>query len=144
MKNFNREMKSLKKNLMDILFFFFIIKSDLSLFLPKSYHFFFLINSYFIYLFIYFLAVLGLCFVWGLSLVAASGGHSSSWCGGHSSSRCAGHSSSWCTGLSLSRPLLSRSIGSRRAGSVVVAHGPSCSVACGIFPDQVSNPCPLH
>ncbi|KAJ8780568.1 hypothetical protein J1605_011483 [Eschrichtius robustus] len=33
-----------------------------------------------------------------------------------------------------------RGIGSRRAGSVVVAHGPSCSVACGIFPDQGSNP----
>ena len=32
----------------------------------------------------------------------------------------------------------------QRAGSVVVAHGPSCSVACGIFPDQGSNPCPLH
>ena len=36
------------------------------------------------------------------------------------------------------------STGSRRAGSVIVAHGPSCSVACGIFPDQGSNPCPLH
>ena len=36
------------------------------------------------------------------------------------------------------------SIGSRRAGSVVVAHGPSCSAACGIFPDQGLNPCPLH
>ena len=59
----------------------------------------------------------------GLSLVAASGGHSSL--------RCAGLS-------------LSRSTGSRRAGSVVVAHGPSCSAACGIFPDQGSNPCPLH
>ena len=23
-------------------------------------------------------------------------------------------------------------------------HGPRCSVACGIFPDQGSNPCPLH
>ena len=33
---------------------------------------------------------------------------------------------------------------SRRAGSVAVAHGPSCSAACGIFPDQGSNPCPLH
>ena len=33
---------------------------------------------------------------------------------------------------------------SRRAGSVSVAHGPSCSAACGIFPDQGSNPCPLH
>ena len=64
----------------------------------------------------------------GLSLAAASGGHSSS----------------RCAGLSPSRPLLLRSTGSRCAGSVVVAHGPSCSVACGIFPDQGSNPCPLH
>ena len=43
-----------------------------------------------------------------------------------------------------SRPLLLRSTGSRRAGSVIVAHGPSCSAACGIFPDQGSNLCPLH
>ena len=64
----------------------------------------------------------------GLSPVAASGGHSSS----------------RCAGLSLSRPLLLWSTGSRRAGSVVVAHGPSCSAACGIFPDQGSNPCRLH
>ena len=64
----------------------------------------------------------------GLSVVAASGGHSSS----------------RCAGLSLSRPLLLRSRGSRRAGSAVVAHGPSCSAACGTFPDQGSNPCPLH
>ena len=28
--------------------------------------------------------------------------------------------------------------------SVVVAHRFSCSAACGIFPDQGSNPCPLH
>ena len=55
-----------------------------------------------------------------------------------------GHSSSPCAGLSLSRPLPLRSTGSRRAVSVVVAHGPSCSAACGIFPDQGSNPCPLH
>ena len=55
-----------------------------------------------------------------------------------------GHSSSLCAGLSLSRPLSLRSTGSRRAGSVIVAHGPSCSVASGIFPDQGSNPCPLH
>ena len=61
----------------------------------------------------------------------------SSWASG-------GHSSLWCAGLSLSRPLLLQSTGSRRAGSVVVAHGPSCSAACGIFPDQGSNPCPLH
>ena len=96
----------------------------------KLYHFF--VYSYFIYLFIYlFLAVLGLRFVGGLSPVAASGGHSSSRCGDRSSSRCAG--------LSLSQPLL-WSTGSRRAGSVIVAHGPSRSAACGIFPDQGSQP----
>ena len=55
-----------------------------------------------------------------------------------------GHSSSRCAGLSLSWPLPLRSTGSRRAGSVVVAHGLSCSAACGILPDQGSNPCPLH
>ena len=55
-----------------------------------------------------------------------------------------GHSSSRCAGLSLSRPLLLRSTGSRCEGSVVVAYGPSCSAARGIFPDQGSNPCPLH
>ena len=29
-------------------------------------------------------------------------------------------------------------------GSVVVVQGLSCSVACGVFPYQGSNPCPLH
>ena len=86
--------------------------------------------------FFFFLAVLGLRFVRGLSPVAASGGHSSLRCGDRSSSRCAG--------LSLSRPLPLRGTGSRRAGSVIVAHGPSHSAARGIFPDQGSNPCPLH
>ena len=85
---------------------------------------FFLKKKLFIYLW--------LCWVFvsvrGLSLVAAS----------------RGHSSSQCAGLSLSRPLLLRSTGSRRAGLAVVVHGPSCSAACGIFPDQGSNPCPLH
>ena len=98
--------------------FFFNLRVFVCLFVFK-----FLIN-----LFIY----LWLCWVfvslWGLSLVVAGGGHSSS----------------RCTGLSLSRPLLLRSTGSRRAGSVIVAHGPSCSAACGIFPDQGLNPCPLH
>ena len=32
----------------------------------------------------------------------------------------------------------------QHAGSVVVAHRLSCSTVCGIFPDQGSNPCPLH
>ena len=72
--------------------------------------------------------MLGLRFCARLSLVAASGGHSSS----------------RCAGLSLSRPLSLWSTGSRRAGSVVVAHGLRCSAACGISSDQGSNPCPLH
>ena len=55
-----------------------------------------------------------------------------------------GHCSSRCAGLSLSRSLLLRSTGSRRAVSVIVAHGRSCSAAQGIFPDQGSNPCPRH
>ena len=87
-----------------------------------------LLISFKFYLFIY----LWLCWVFvsvrGLSPVLAGGGHSSS----------------QCAGLSLSRPLLLRSTGSRRAGSVIVAHRPSCSVACGIFQDQGSNPCPPH
>ena len=90
---------------------------------PQNPHF---LKNLFIYFYFW------LCWVFvsmrGLSLVAASGGHSSS---------------RWA-GLSLSRPLLLRSTGSRRAGSVVVAHGPSCSAACGIFPDQCLNPCSLH
>ena len=64
----------------------------------------------------------------GLSLVAASGGYSSL----------------WYAGFSLRWLLLLRSTGSRHVGSVVVVHGLSCSAACGIFPDQGSNPCPLH
>ena len=91
-------------------------------------------NESFFFKFIYYLFIIyfWLCWVFisvrGLSLVAASGGHSSS----------------PCAGLLLSRPLLLRSTSSRCAGSVVVAHGPSCSAARGIFSDQGSNPCPLH
>ena len=109
---------------LSILFHWFI---NLFFFLYESFNF--LKKIYlFIYLFIYF----WLCWVFVSVLrpspVAAS----------------RGHSSSRCTGLSLSRPLLLRSTGSGRTGSVVVAHGLSCSTACGIFPDQGSNPCPLH
>ena len=64
-----------------------------------------------------------------------------------------------CVCFSLRWLLLLRSTGSRHTGfsscgtwaqqlwhpgSVVVAHGLSCSTACGIFSDQGSNPCPLH
>ena len=103
--------------------FFFFFRAIIFFFFFKPFLQHFLIL--FIYLFL-------LCWVFisvrGLSPVAASGGHSSS----------------RCAGLSLSRPLLLRSTGSRRAGSAIVAHAPSCSAARGIFPDQGSNPCPLH
>ena len=91
--------------------------------MPAFLFFFFLINQ-----FLYFWLCWVFVFVHGPSLVAASGGHSSS----------------RCAGLSLSRPLLFRSTGSRRAGAVIMARGPSCSAACGIFPNQGSNPCALH
>ena len=39
---------------------------------------------------------------------------------------------------------IAASPGSRRAGSAIVAHGPSRSAARGILPDQGSNPCALH
>ena len=101
------------------------IMSTLELLLLMENNFFF---NKFIHSFIYFWLCCVLVSVQGLSPVAASGGHSSS----------------RCTGLSLSRPLLLRSTGSRRAGSAVVAHGPSRSAACGILPDRDTNPCPLH
>ena len=84
-----------------------------------AWNFFFLINLWLCWVFVS---------VRGLSLVVAN----------------RGCSSSRCAGLSLSWPLLLRSTGSRRAGSVLVAHRPSCSAACGIFPDQGLNSCPLH
>ena len=34
--------------------------------------------------------------------------------------------------------------GLQSTGSVVVAHGLSCSLACGIFPNQGLDPCPLY
>ena len=87
----------------------------------------YIIHSFF-FIFFLFLAVLGLRFC--ASALSSCG----KW----------GPLLSRCAGLSLSQPLLLRSTGSRRVGSVVVAHGPSRSAACGIFPDQGSNPCPLH
>ena len=96
--------------------------------LAGRFFFFLKIVFLFIYLFIYF----WLCWVFASvrwpSPVVASGGHSSP----------------QCAGPSPSRPLLLRSTGSRRAGPAIVAHGPSCSAACGILPDQGPNPCPLH
>ena len=102
-------------------------------------HYFIFLINLFIYLFIF-----GCFAACRLSLVAASRGYSLL--------QCMGFSLRW------------RSMGSRRVvfssygtwvsvvvacrlqstGSVVVAHRLSCSVTCGIFLDQGSNPCPLH
>ena len=110
-----------------MLHYFFAVYCLLRWFFLKWFSFF--KKNFIYYLFIIYFS---LCWVFvsvrGLSLVAASGGHSSS----------------RCAGLSLLRPLLLLSTGSRRAGSVAVAHGPSRSAACGIFPDQGLNPCPLR
>ena len=97
---------------------------SMSLFQFSYIHPFVFFLSFFLYLWLCWVSVS----VRGLSPVAAS----------------RGHSPSRCAGLSLSRPLLLRSTGSRRAGSAIVAHGPNCSAACGILPDQGLNPCPLH
>ena len=66
-------------------------------------------------------------------------------------SRC-GAWASYCGGVFLVWSTGSMRTGFRRAAAcglesmnlVVVTHGLSSSTACGIFPDQGSNPCPLH
>ena len=107
-----------------MIFFVFLFKINFVSEIGSIFFFLFLNLIYSFYLW--------LCWVFvsvrGLSPVAAS----------------RGHSSSRCAGLSLLRCLLLRSTGSRRAGSATVAHGPSCSAACGILPDEGSNPHPLH
>ena len=52
-----------------------------------------------------------------------------SFCGAYS--HCGGFSCFWAWALG-------------PTGLIVVAHGLSCSPACGIFLDQGSNPCPLY
>ena len=98
----------------------------------------------------------------GLSLVVASVGYSSLQYVGFllwwllllrsTGSRCAGFSSCGTqASVVVARGLSSCDTQAQqlwltvsRAASVVVAHGLSCSTACGIFPDQGSNPRPLH
>ena len=122
MKNYEK-IELLFLTLIFLSFFFFKYTMTINFICPLQCGF----SIFFLILFIYF----WLCWVFvsvrGLSLVAASGA---------TLHRGAQASLLW--------PLLLRSTGSRRTGSVVVAHGPSCSAACGIFPDQGSNPCPLH
>ena len=83
---------------------------------------------------LYFFFFFNLIYFWLRWVSVAARGLFSSCC----CLRC-GARASHCGGLSCSG---ARALGTR--ASVVVAHGLSCSTACGIFPDQGSNPCPLH
>ena len=77
----------------------------------------------------------------GLSLVAASGGYSWLAAGWGAPSHNDGFSSCRAQAPGVwASVVVAR--GPWSAGSVVVAHGLSCSEAYGIFPDQGSNPCP--
>ena len=78
---------------------------------------------YFIFKIYLFLAALGLCCCMQAFFSCSSGGCSLL--------RCTGFSMWWLFLL-------------QHETSVVVMHRLSCSVACGIFLDQGSNPCPLH
>ena len=52
---------------------------------------------------------------------------------------------SWCGVQALGRQAsVAATPGLWSTGSTVVGQGPSCSVVCGIFPDQGSNPCFLY
>ena len=139
--------------------FFRNVLSFLVKLIPRYFVFFFHYkqHSFLHYIFFKNLFILFIYYFWlhwvfvaarRLSLAAASGGYSLLQCAGFSlqwllllqstGSRHMGFSScgSWASVI-VARGLQS-------AGSVVVALGLSCSVACGIFPDQGSNPCPLH
>ena len=127
MENFNISSSGENSDLFTHLFFFFLIFKNLFI------------------LFIF--GCIGSSLMRWLSLVAAS----------------RGYSLLLCAGFSLRWLLLLQSTGSRCANLVAVAsglsscglralerrlsslvHGLSCSEACGIFPDQGSNLCPLH
>ena len=96
----------------------FLKRSD-HILLPVGVLFFFLIKL--LKILVIFWAVLGLCCY---AQVFSS-------CGAQAS-HCSGFSSSGTRALE------------RRLSTRVVVHGPSCSVARGVLPNQGPNPCPLH
>ena len=57
---------------------------------------------------------------------------------------CSGFSLPWLLSLWSMRSRARRLQWLQHVGSLVEAHGPSCPAACGIFPDQGLNHCPLH
>lgn len=74
---------------------------------------------------IYILAVLSLCCLFRLSPSSGSGA-----------------TLQVVSGLLIAVVSLLLNVGSRHSGSMVVAHGFSCWMACGIFPDQGRTPVP--
>ena len=72
--------------------------------------------------------MLGLCCTRVFSSCSAQVSHAAAWALGHVGFSSCGR---WVPGLV-------------STGSIVVIHGPSCSTACAIFPDQGLNLCLLH
>ena len=130
---------------------------------PLYFFFFFLLLNLFIYLFVCFLAALGLrrctrapssCSERGGTLCC---GAWASPCGGPSrcraralGARAAAVVVRWLSSCGTRAQKLwhtgsvAVARGPQSAGSAAVTHGPSHSTAHGIFPNQGSNPCPLH
>ena len=104
--------------------------------------FFFLFFFVFFFNFIYlFLAVLGLCCYSGFFSSCGEWGLLSG-CGARAS-HCAGFSCCRAQALGTWTSVVVAH-GLKSTGSIVVVHGLSCSMACGIFPDQGWNPPLLH
>ena len=100
------------------------------------------------WLFFFFLVVLSSLLHRGFLQLQRTGAtlHCGAW-----ASHCSGFSCGRAWALSVRASVVAEHAGSavvacrlQSTGSVVVTNGLSCSPACGIFPDQGSNPCPLH
>ena len=120
-------------------FYFCVLSVSLELFPNKK---LFKFVSFYILEFIYLFIIFWLhwvfitawafsgCGEWGLP---SSYGAQAPHCGGFSCCQ------AWALGAWASGDVMCRLY-----SSVVVAHRPSYPMACRIFPDQGSNPCPLH
>ena len=101
------------------------------------------IVCFFVFVFVFFWLRWVFVAACGLFLVATSGSYSSLQCMGFSLwwLLCC---RAWVLGTQAS-VVAARGLSSCGVrASVVVAHRLSCSTACGIFPDQGSNPCSLY
>ena len=113
-----------------------MFKKKCCFFLRVREFYFYIFKFLFIFLF---LAALGLCCC---PRAFSSCGAGAPLCCGARASHCSGFSCCRAQALGMQASVVAAR-GLQSAGSVVVAHGLSCSTACGIFPDQGSNLCPL-